>query len=98
MAMREVENEMQHVRDLPGLFALPHEWGPVAAGSCPVCGLELEHFDHAGRYTCYECGFYISTRVYEIIKSGTRNQKYTGPGISRGYGFGLIHFKNETPF
>jgi len=98
MAMQESKSETHSAQESPGLFALPHEWGPVARHTCPVCCSELEEFAHVQRLTCYECGFYISTRVYEIIKSGTRNQKYTGPGISRGYGFGLIHFKNETPF
>ena len=82
---------------MPGPFGLPVEWGTVADLKCPHCSDGLESFEHVGRFIC-PCGFKISAGTVEQIKKFTKYSHYSGPGICRGYGFGLIHFKNETPF
>lgn len=98
MAFQEVEESTCGGPGSFGPFALPVSWASVADLTCPVCGRELEEFAHVSRYTCYDCGFYIATGTLERIKSFIKFGEYQGPGISRGYGFGLTQFKNETPF
>lgn len=82
---------------MPGPFGLPHEWGPVADLTCPHCGDQLESFEHVSRFVC-PCGFKVSAGTVEQIQKFTNHGHYNGPGICRGYGYGLKNYQNETPF
>lgn len=81
-----------------GPFALPTQWARIGDLTCPVCGDELEEFAHVQHFTCYRCGFFIYHATVERIKKFIKFGEYHGPGINRGYGFGLKNFGNETPF
>lgn len=98
MAFQETKSAELGGPGSAGPFGLPVTWGSIDRLECPLCSDPLEEFAHVHRFTCYRCGFFISPVTVERIKKFIKFGEYRGPGISSGYGFGLKHFENETPF